>query len=66
MSFEVLVQKNSTFSDNKPGENLIKNQYLPGVLISYPGLFHVSCIKTSQRLHIKEYHRKKREKIKEK
>ena len=28
------------FSDYKPGVNLIQNQYLPGPLMSYSGLFH--------------------------
>ena len=28
------------FSDYKPGVNLIKNQCLPGPLMSYSGLFH--------------------------
>ena len=46
-----------TFSNYTPGAKLIKNQFLPGLLMSYLGLFHAKAqhdlvINTSPRLHI--------------
>ena len=52
------------FLDYTPGANVAKNQYLAGLLMLYPQLFHGTAwhnlvIKTSQRLPIKENHRKR-------
>ena len=38
-----LFKSTQTFSDYKPGANLNKNRYLPGLLMSYSRLFHANA-----------------------